>query len=455
MHRVYSDADVKQFEAGLVGSLLLKWSMIPEVAQRCQSSDFLDEELREIYIHIGLFWERYPNEDITLLAKRMMEAGVCKDGLLARLAELMNRSPTPHNAKYYAEEVRKASLRRQWRKLGQDLIYAAEDVTTHEDMFRMFEKRATLLETRRTDGEFGSDPLAHATTLRQASCDYLDTLAEDRPTLIPSGISKVDDSIGGVGYGEMCVLAARPGHGKSAFGLQWLDTAARDGVKCLLISEEMSRLELGKRCVASVCGQSSPDALDDVPDFRQRVERHFDDREEIYVMENVQTIDKAEQRIDRYCGEHGVQLVAVDYLQLMKGKGENRYHQVSDVSMRLKSAAQRNKCALLVMVQCSREIETRASHSKDKEKRHYTPHNSDLKDSGQIEQDADVILFLQWPLKFDPYYPHKDEYRIYATKCRNRGVKHDFMTTKFFPERQRVAWFESEDFPKGAMEWQP
>lgn len=266
-----------------------------------------------------------------------------------------------------------------------------------------------------------------ATTLDRACMEYLDKVENGFDPVLASGIPELDSSIGGASYGEMVVVAARPGHGKSAFALQWLQHAAVRGVRSLIISEEMSRLQLAKRSLLGITEVESNDWSAEVGQVRSDVKAHFKHREPIYIQEDCGTVERAEEVIDQFCSVYGVNLIAVDYLQLLSARNQTRYENVTEVSKRLKKAATRNNCVMLTCCQCSRDVENRKG---------YVPQNSDLRESGQIEQDADVIVFVQWPLKFDPKYEDADEYRIYVTKRRNGEVKTPMMITEFNPHRQ-------------------
>ncbi len=275
----------------------------------------------------------------------------------------------------------------------------------------------------------GEEKSRDATTLDKSCIAYLDKIEHGHEIVVASGIPELDNSIGGASYGEMVVVAARPGHGKSAFALQWLQHAAVRGVRSLILSEEMAALQLGKRALLGITNVEQPDWSADVQQVREDVSVYFKHREPIYIQENCGTVDRAEEVIDQFCAVYGVTLIAVDYLQLLSSRGQKRYEDVTDVSKRLAQAARRNNCILLACCQCSREVEKRKG---------YVPQNSDLRESGQIEQDADVIVFVQWPLKFDAQYSDPDEYRIYVTKRRNGEIKSPVMITQFNPHRQVI-----------------
>lgn len=276
-----------------------------------------------------------------------------------------------------------------------------------------------------------------ATTLEAACNAFLDKVENGYEVSVKSGVPELDHSIGGAEYGEMVVIAARPSHGKSAFALQWLEYAAVRGARSLILSEEMATMQLGKRSVQTITGVEQQNWGVEIQQVRGDVKAYFQHREPIYVQESCRTVSRAIDVMDTFCATYGVSIVAVDYLQLLKGTKQNRYEDVSEVSNELSQAAKRNNVILLCCVQCSREVEKRKG---------YVPINADLKESGQIEQDADKIIFVQWPLKFDPTYSDPDEYRIYVTKNRNGEIKSPVMITKFNPERQVIGGLAFADY---------
>lgn len=285
---------------------------------------------------------------------------------------------------------------------------------------------------------------ANMVQMKDACLAYIETLASGGLTHIRSGLKELDKSIDGVAPGEMAIVAARPSHGKSAFVLQWLDRAAADGITSLIISEEMSMLELGKRALHSIShihfdhwGRNTVAAL------RQHVDEHYAEKASVYLIENVATIDRAEDVIDQMCSLHGVRLVAVDYVQLLSSRGSNRNEEVSAISRRLKQAAKRNGCGLIAVSQLNREIDKRDFHE---------PRLSDLRDSGQVEQDADLILFLQWPWKYDDTKP-QNEYFIYCAKRRNGPIRESKIQTIFTPAKQIIGSYY--EMPKDFVDEMP
>lgn len=271
-------------------------------------------------------------------------------------------------------------------------------------------------------------------TFQTACMAYLQQLRSGGETYFPSGISDFDASIDGVAPGEMCVVAARPSHGKSAFAFQWLDHVSGLGVPCLCISEEMGFRDIGKRRVMSITRVPQSDWTLH-PDYNDHmaneVECHHMNRADVHIVEACHSIGRVEEVIDQFCSTYNVAFVVVDYMQLLKGDSGDRYEQVTDISRRLKQAARRNNCALLALSQLNRAIEGRGE---------FEPKMSDLRESGQIEQDADMIVFLVWPYRADPkaFAANKDEYRILICKRRNGEIKEPRIVTTWHPHRQHV-----------------
>lgn len=274
-------------------------------------------------------------------------------------------------------------------------------------------------------------------TAWEACLEYTQRLRTGAPLILPSGVPSLDDSVEGAGYGEMVVIAALPGHGKSAVAMQWLDNATELGSSCLILSEEMSRFALAKRCIQFLSNVPEDDWVGRIDEVDRHINRHYAKRGKLHIVECAGTIDRAEELIDQYCGIHGVSVVAVDYLTMLGSRGHaSRYEAVSDVSRRLKQAAQRNNCVLLALCQLNRKV---------MERKNFIPQNSDLRESGQIEQDADLIIHLQWVVKLDPHYRDAKEFRMFITKRRNGGIKRPVVKTTFDGERQRIEYAEAID----------
>lgn len=243
------------------------------------------------------------------------------------------------------------------------------------------------------------------------------------------GLPAIDRAIGGAAPGELIVIGARPSHGKSMVAMQWLDSAAAKGIPGVIVSEEMSAMSLARRSLLFLSDLPETSWKDDNARLQFDINEHFADRAEVYIAESCGTAEMADKMISSAVERNGVKIAVVDYAQLLRGEGSNRYEQVTNTSVRMKQCAVRNNIVLLLLCQLSRDIDKRPDRA---------PKMSDLRDSGQIEQDADVILFLQWPWKDAPTHDDKTEYRVYVAKNRNREITEAIVQLQIRANRQRL-----------------
>ncbi len=267
------------------------------------------------------------------------------------------------------------------------------------------------------------------TTLAAATAQYLEHLAAGKASLISLGMADVDYAIGGgVAAGEMVILAARPSHGKSAVALQTIHHATANGIPAVLVSEEMSAIALGKRTIQFASDAHEEHWMDRADQVQGTLDAHFARRATCRVVESCGTAKAACDEIRRAVEEDGARLAVVDYAQLLRSEGHGRYEQVTNTSIALRQVCNETGVTLLLLAQLNRTVEGRPS---------FTPMMSDLRDSGQLEQDADVILFLCWPHRMDPKRDAR-EYMVFAAKNRNRPINEAVVKCEFDPRRQTV-----------------
>lgn len=272
-------------------------------------------------------------------------------------------------------------------------------------------------------------------TLQEAADSYLDSLAAGREQLYSLGMKQLDNAVGGgVASGEMIIIAARPSHGKSAMALQILDKATQEGHTCLMISEEMSRIAIGKRTVTYVSDIHQEDWMRDMENVKRQVASHFKQRDKCVVVESCGTVEAAADQIRRAVDTMGVKYVAVDYIQILGGKGSDTRTRINYTSNKLREVANETGVVLIALAQLKRDVEQR---------KEFIPLASDLKESGQLEQDADVILMACWPHRFDMKQP-ANEYLIFVVKNRNREIVKGLVKCDFIPSRQQF----QQELPK-------
>ncbi len=268
-------------------------------------------------------------------------------------------------------------------------------------------------------------------TAEQAAVEYLGKVRTGGFTLTEMGLpSALNDALdGGVDFGEMVVIAARPSHGKSLVAMQCLYAAAGRGIPSLMVSAEMSAIALGKRTAQFVSSlpinewTQSPDAVEG------HVRQYFNGKSPVYIVDNIASIEEVESAIEHAVIEKGVRIAAVDYAQLLQADGKrSNYERASVVSTRLKQIATRLNIVLFVLCQLGRDVERRDV---------FLPKSTDIKDSGQFEQDADVVLMLCWTCKVDPK-ADKSEFIIFVDKNRNREIVNRIVKCKIVPARQKI-----------------
>ena len=268
------------------------------------------------------------------------------------------------------------------------------------------------------------------TTLETATRSYIDSIRGGQTPFVETGIADLDYALGGgLERGELVIFAARPSHGKSAVALQCVHEWTRRGMPSAIISEEMSAIALGKRTLQFI----SDTPQERWPDLTQHLDSQIDDYAATHapciVLEGCGDSETAVAAIERVIERDKVECVVVDYAQLLRGQGRTRYEQMTAVSMTLRHLASKHKLIMLALCQMSREIESRKV---------FKPAMSDLKETGQFEQDADVIVFLVWPWRIDSN-SSQGHYQFFIEKNRNRGINQRLVDCSFNPSRQTVS----------------
>jgi len=243
-----------------------------------------------------------------------------------------------------------------------------------------------------------------------------------------SGIKPLDDSIDGVGPGEMAIIAARPGHGKSAIALQWLMHAARNGTPVLMLNAEMGRIEIGRRAIQTLIGGDESEWQNRQKEIEYKATELIEKLP--FYFHNVSTLEHVEKYMAHYA-KKGVQLIAVDYLQLLRaGKKQGRYEAVTEISQRIKTSAREHNVGVLALCQVSRDVERRDNV-------HFNA--SDLRESGQLEQDADLIMFGWWHAR-GAYNRDPKKYDLHIAKRRNGPIRTAKVELSFDAPRQQFRW---------------
>jgi len=255
---------------------------------------------------------------------------------------------------------------------------------------------------------------------------------------VSAGLDTLNYALGGgFQFGEVVVVAARPSNGKTAVAFQFLHSMTASGLVGMYVNEEMSEDAIGERIVQYFTTIHAKDRYTCKKEVQEQVEIAMQSRKDVIVVSNARTVENVEALIKKHVTENKVSIVVVDYLQRLTATGKKSdLESVSYASKQLSSLAKELNVILILLCQLNRGIEDRMQQKKSA---NAMPMMSDLRSSGQIEQDADVILFLTWPKQMNKESDSPaDQYFIKVEKNRNRGIRQSVVECCFDPERQMV-----------------
>ena len=394
-------------EQAVLGSMLIDADCINDVMDKLQPQDFYLQQNREIFETIySMFIYSRPIDGVTV-AREMEKNGVYRDDTRAYLLQLMEVTPTSANVMEYAGIIRDKALLRSMAKAAGDIAaMVQEGVGTAGDLLSAAEQKIYAIRQGR-----GSQEMA---TVGAVLNDVMEQLAKltagSEPPGLSTGLSAVDRKINGLNKSDLLLLAARPGMGKTSMALNVALSAAKASGKTVAIfSLEMSKEQLVTRLLANEglientrlatgnLRESDWEKIAQAASVLNQTNIRIDDNPLLTVAD----MNAKCRRLEN------LGLVVIDYLQLMtsaggKGySGENRQQAVADISRMLKIMAKELQVPVLCLSQLSRANEKR------EDKR---PMLSDLRESGAIEQDADIVMFLYR----DDYYNEDSEKRNIA-----------------------------------------
>lgn len=391
-------------EQSVLGALMLDNSRLDAVLAVITEQDFYRDDHRVIFrMMLALQEAGQPMDVITLSEELHKHNELDRIGGLGYLVDMANNTPSAANILAYANIVRERSTLRQLIIVAQEIGKSGMNPSglDSDDLLHLAEKRvAEIAEDRPKEGGLvGVNDLLKATVQR---IDELFRSGSDI-TGVASGLTDLDQRTSGWQPGELIILAARPSMGKTALALNFVESAMFSQKKPVVVfSMEMPSAALIMRMMSSI-GRIDQGKLrngklteEDWPKLSSAVAKMKD---KLLFIDDTPGLNPQEMRarIKRIAREHGNPgLIMVDYLQLMQiaGSSEGRTQEISEISRSLKAIAKEFECPVIALSQLNRGVEQRPNKR---------PMNSDLRESGAIEQDADVILFIYR----DEYY-HED-----------------------------------------------
>lgn len=373
-------------EKRVLSAMMMKdGKAVPAVAEILSAEDFFRPEHRIIFKAIlDVYNQGKPFNAVHVFQELERTGKLDRSYFLV----LQTCEVTTAYARSYAETLKEYSTKRRVIELCDAMREKAGRIDITVDQL-MTDVEKFLVKT--TD-EQDRTSFEAAGTLAVAAYERADKLSKTTGlTGVTTGLWDLNKVTNGLQKGELILLAARPSMGKTALALNIAYHAARAKKNVAVFSLEMSKTQIGIRLLSAASG---------VEATKISTGKGFTDREKEYLVDALEDIENSQLYVDdasglnvaamrmklrRFKQEHGLDLIVVDYLQLMQGNGENRVQEISGISRGLKSLAKEFDAPVLALSQLSRQVEMRA------EKR---PQLSDLRDSGSLEQDADIVMFL-------------------------------------------------------------
>ena len=447
---------VRELEEAVLGGMMLDKEAATEVIDILKPESFYVEAHQHIFEAMHNLFGRSQPIDILTVAEQLRKMGKLEDiGGAFYLTQLTNKIGSTANIEYHARIISEKYILRELIRTSNMVIKNAYDETT--DVFDLLdEAESNLFEITEQNLRRSYSSMSN---LVQEALKQISILQQQDDALvgIPSGFTELDRMTSGWQKSDLVILAARPGMGKTAFALSLARNAAKYNYPIAVFSLEMSCLQLTNRMISAESGipaeklkkgdlhdhewmelNAKVEALAEAPIF-------IDDTPALNIFE-------LRAKCRRLKMQHKIEMIIIDYLQLMSGAGEkkagNREQEISMISRSLKSIAKELDVPIIALSQLSRAVETRGG-----EKR---PQLSDLRESGSIEQDADMVLFLYRP----EYYGFDQDVEGISTKgvaeiliSKHRNGALGTVKVKFIDKNAAFADLEvfDEDLQEGGL----
>ena len=408
-------------EESVIGTMLMDREAIITASEIVTADDFYQHQYGVMYESmVELFNEGKP-VDLVTLQNRLKEKDVPPEvSSLEFVRDIITTVPTSANVKYYATIVKEKAVLRRLIRVNEEIAndcYLGRDPL--ETILADTEKKIFDLLQSRSSGDF--------VPIRQVALNVLENIekaskTKETVTGVPTGFIDLDYKTSGFQPSDFILIAARPSMGKTAFVLNVVDhVAVKKGIPCMVFSLEMSKEQLVNRMLS----------MESNVDSQKLRTGTLTDSDWDAVVEGVGIIGGSKLIIDDTPGisiselrskcrkmklEHGLGMVIIDYLQLMTGSGkssDNRQQEISEISRSLKALAREMQAPVVALSQLSRACETRTDHR---------PMLSDLRESGAIEQDADVVMFLYRDDYYNKDSEMKDMAEVIIAKQRNGPI---------------------------------
>ena len=408
-------------EQSVLGAMLIKKEAITQAQELLRPDDFYREAHRIVFeTMLELAGDNEAVDLVTLTEALRKKEMLEKVGGISFITALANYVPTAANIVYHAQIVKEKSELRHLLDAATEIASAAYEATDDvKDIMDDAEKKILAVAANQTGGAF--EPIRNIVI---DTVGRVETLYENQGGLtgISTGFRDLDRDTSGLQKSDLILVAARPSMGKTAFTLNIATYAAMHGHTVAFFSLEMSKEQLVQRMLCSEGGIDSQrlrtgqledadwDRLINTADRVSKASIYIDDTAGINVMD-------LRSKARRLKAEHGLDLIVIDYLQLMQGRArsssDNRQQEISEISRSLKALARELDVPVVALSQLSRSVESRTVKK---------PMLSDLRESGSLEQDADIVMFLYREDYYDQETERKNITEVIIAKHRNGPI---------------------------------
>lgn len=416
-------------EQSVLGGLMLDNAAWDRIADFVSAEDFYRYDHRIIFQHIVKLINESKPADVITVYEAMSTSGKAEEvGGLSYLNALAQNTPSAANIRRYAEIVRDRGILRKLITVSDEISGDAFN-PQGKNVKQMLDEAESKIFAIAEEGSRGSQGFLSIQPLLTQVVERIDELYNRDSTSditgVPTGFIDLDKMTSGLQPGDLIIVAGRPSMGKTAFSINIGENVAIDsGLPVAVFSMEMGGAQLAMRMLGSV-GRLDQHRLrtgrlidEDWPRLTHAIQKMNDAQ---FYIDETPALSPIElrarsRRLARQCGKLG--LIIIDYLQLMSGNGggssgENRASEISEISRSLKGLAKELNCPVIALSQLNRALEQRPNKR---------PVMSDLRESGAIEQDADVILFIYRDEVYNPDSPDKGTAEIIIGKQRNGPI---------------------------------
>lgn len=433
-------------EEAVLGALMLEKNALTAVIEFLRADHFYSEQHKEIFRAItDLFTNSEPVDMRTVVAQLRKNGKVELVGGAYKIAELTSKVSSSANIEYHARIIIEMAIKRDLIQIASQIHSDAYEDTT--DVFELLDKTEQSI-FKISDANLRKNYDSMKSLMFQAIQELQEKKNhKDGLTGVPSGFSRLDRVTSGWQRSDLIIIAARPGMGKTAFVVSSLRNAAIDfNMPVAIFSLEMASLQLVNRLISAEAElESEKIKKGNLAEFEWQQLVHKTNRlssAPIFIDDTpALSILELRAKCRRLKAEHNIQMIVIDYLQLMKGENAgNREQEIASISRALKGIAKELNVPVIALSQLSRSVETRGGDKR--------PQLADLRESGSIEQDADIVMFLYRPEYYkitvdEEGLPTQGMAEVIIAKHRNGSLEN--VKLKFIGKYTKFADFDGPD----------